>query len=109
MSGGLFTIHRPVEITITPKGSDRADGMPSYDGEPVETRAWVTDKAGMLRKADGREIQYNRVFYVDRNEVVEVGDRILHDEKHHEVLSVSLAKDINGRVDHKKLLTGAVA
>lgn len=104
---GLFQDHRPHEVTIIPQGTLQADGTYAYNATEVDTHAWVRDRTGILRRVNGREIIFSRIFYFDRNEVIAVGDRVRYQDKNHEVLSVSIGKDINGRTDHKKAWTGA--
>jgi len=103
---GLFDNHRPLSVTICPRGSKHPSGTWAFDAPEVDTVAWVTDRTGLLRKTNGREIQFSRIFYLDKKELVAVGDRIRYLDKNHEVISVSVARDINGKVDHKKVLTG---
>jgi hypothetical protein len=83
-------------ITITPKGTLDPDGTYDFDGTAVETKAVVIEKAGILRRAEGEEYNYNKVVLLKRGETVAIGDHITHDSTNHEVMEVGKYRGLGG-------------
>jgi len=104
---GIAETYFTESITITGRGSLTAFGTYSYDGGDTVTLSRLVNEIGLIKMPDGREINYNRVFYVSPSVSVAVGDRVTYGGVTHEVLVVYLVRDLAGIAEHIKLICGA--
>lgn len=103
---GIAREYMTEDVTITRKGTAQANGTYAYDGAATATVARLKNKAGFIRQGMGREISYDRIFWVDESVSVSVGDRVTYGGEPHEVLLKTVVRDLAGDVDHQVLYCG---
>lgn len=106
---GIARAYMTEAVTVTGRGSANGFGVYQYNGTSRDTVARVRDRRGTIKADGGREIAYDRVFSVDSDIAVTIGDRVTYSGVAHEVLSIVISRDVAGEIDHKILYCGRSA